>query len=512
MWHMGNQDIYGVTIMKVTIQNLGAIRNAAIELKPLTILIGPNNVGKTWIAYTLGSIFGSRGWSEYTEAYIEGRLSEKYLPLENAIETVIKDGRAKINITEFAEQCGDQYFQNVANYALQWIPDFMSTQFASFDNMQVSIDLMGSKAGFVEHVRQSTIQSRVAGGVFTLNKKRGDSVIYAYTSDEKEDSTSQEEREIFNEKIPNEEIKRRLVKNVMRVFHQALYANTVIFPTERTALVTGRISSSRKASQSVLSENTKKVLEVLTQTLRRLDLSSADLREITSPETKNAIGAVGDFLMTYGRILDFGSKDVKRREALAKNSQITQKYINLARILEQKILSGNVDFSTPEPDPQRDILFHPLENVALEIPIASSMVKELVPLVFYLRYSARPDELLIIDEPEMNLHPEAQVKMIEFLVMLVNAGLRVLITTHSPYLLDHLSNLIYAAEHEVEEQQSLAKVFFLESCDAFISQEKVSIYCVDNGTTENILQDHGRIDWSTFGNITDQIADIHYKL
>jgi len=58
------------------------------------------------------------------------------------------------------------------------------------------------------------------------------------------------------------------------------------------------------------------------------------------------------------------------------------------------------------------------------------MIKELAPLVFYLRYLAEPGELLIIDEPEMNLHPAAQTQIIEFLAMLVNAELHVLITTH----------------------------------------------------------------------------------
>jgi len=62
--------------------------------------------------------------------------------------------------------------------------------------------------------------------------------------------------------------------------------------------------------------------------------------------------------------------------------------------------------------------------------VASSMVKELAPLYLCLRYLVEPDELLIIDEPEMNLHPAAQVQIIEFLAMLVQAGLKVLITTH----------------------------------------------------------------------------------
>ena len=77
------------------------------------------------------------------------------------------------------------------------------------------------------------------------------------------------------------------------------------------------------------------------------------------------------------------------------------------------------------------------------------MTKELVPLVLYLRYLAEPDDLIVIDEPEMNLHPAAQVEIIEFLAMLVNAGLNVLITTHSPYIIDHISNLIVAKKQLV---------------------------------------------------------------
>ena len=37
--------------------------------------------------------------------------------------------------------------------------------------------------------------------------------------------------------------------------------------------------------------------------------------------------------------------------------------------------------------------------------------------------------MIVIDEPEMNLHPEAQAQLMELLTMLVNCGLNVLITT-----------------------------------------------------------------------------------
>ena len=43
--------------MKITVRNLGVIKEAEVDLKPLTIFIGPNNSGKTWLAYTLANIF-----------------------------------------------------------------------------------------------------------------------------------------------------------------------------------------------------------------------------------------------------------------------------------------------------------------------------------------------------------------------------------------------------------------------------------------------------------------------
>ncbi len=58
--------------MKIKVYNLGIIKEANIDLKPLTIFIGPNNSGKTWLAYILAGIFGVTGFSEYLSS-IQGR-------------------------------------------------------------------------------------------------------------------------------------------------------------------------------------------------------------------------------------------------------------------------------------------------------------------------------------------------------------------------------------------------------------------------------------------------------
>lgn len=39
--------------MKITFSNLGAIKKTTLDLRPLTVIIGPNNSNKTYIAYSI---------------------------------------------------------------------------------------------------------------------------------------------------------------------------------------------------------------------------------------------------------------------------------------------------------------------------------------------------------------------------------------------------------------------------------------------------------------------------
>jgi len=73
---------------------------------------------------------------------------------------------------------------------------------------------------------------------------------------------------------------------------------------------------------------------------------------------------------------------------------------------------------------------------------ASSMVSELAPVVLYLRHMVEPGQVLIVEEPESHLHPAMQIKFTRQLAALVNAGFRVIVTTHSEWLLEELANII----------------------------------------------------------------------
>jgi ABC-type multidrug transport system ATPase subunit len=73
---------------------------------------------------------------------------------------------------------------------------------------------------------------------------------------------------------------------------------------------------------------------------------------------------------------------------------------------------------------------------------ASSCIRALLDVGFYLRCRARIGDLFIIDEPELNLHPKNQRAFARLVARMVNAGIKVFITTHSDYLVKELNTLI----------------------------------------------------------------------
>ena len=108
----------------------------------------------------------------------------------------------------------------------------------------------------------------------------------------------------------------------------------------------------------------------------------------------------------------------------------------------------------------------------------------------------------------MNLHPKAQVQVLEFLTMLVNAGLNVLVTTHSPYITDHLLNLTKAKQHP--QPEAIVSKFFLQDQRAFIDEKDVSLYLIDQGKIIDAFDEEA--DWNTFGKVSDLISDIYFSI
>jgi len=114
--------------------------------------------------------------------------------------------------------------------------------------------------------------------------------------------------------------------------------------------------------------------------------------------------------------------------------------------MENHILKGTIIPKAPIEKLAPDFFYRSLDG-RIEVPVyrASSMVSELAPLYIYLKYVLPVPSFLIIEEPESHLHPKAQALIARLLVKLVRAGVHILITTHSDYILSQLSNHIALA-------------------------------------------------------------------
>ena len=130
---------------------------------------------------------------------------------------------------------------------------------------------------------------------------------------------------------------------------------------------------------------------------------------------------------------------------------------NLGTRIEKAILDGAVGVDRSEATSYPRFTYRP-EGWKDDLPLmnASSMVSELAPVVLYLRHMVHSGSVLIIEEPESHLHPSMQVEFTRQLAALVNSGIRVLITTHSEWVLEELANIVRRSELPKPSRKDIA--------------------------------------------------------
>jgi hypothetical protein len=125
-----------------------------------------------------------------------------------------------------------------------------------------------------------------------------------------------------------------------------------------------------------------------------------------------------------------------------------------------------------------------IQNTMPLLVVFDSIIEKITP-----NEGNNPTSLLVIEELELNLFPETQKKMVDYIVSndLDNGRFkaRLIINTHSPYVLTSLNNLMYAynagQKHFEEVNKIIEKKYWL-------NPENVSAYLMlSNGRCEDIV-------------------------
>lgn len=153
----------------------------------------------------------------------------------------------------------------------------------------------------------------------------------------------------------------------------------------------------------------------------------------------------------------------------------------ISRWLQDSVING--DIVLDRKSVTKTFSFRPA-NSELELPLhaTSSMITELAPYLISLRSEVRGRHF-ILEEPEAHLHLEAQREMARAMSRLIAAGAQVTLTTHSDTFLQQINNLMSLHAHP--KRKALMKEFGYEK-DDILDPDSVEAYefSCDEGSTE----------------------------
>jgi len=118
----------------------------------------------------------------------------------------------------------------------------------------------------------------------------------------------------------------------------------------------------------------------------------------------------------------------------------------------------------------------------------------------------------VIEEPEQNLSPETQRDLIYYLLEKISGERdhKLLITTHSPYILSALNNCMMAGlVYDKMDDESKAKIKCKKSR---ISPSKVKVYEIRDGKVECIQQEDGLIGENYLDQMMKEIMDEYHLM
>lgn len=134
-----------------------------------------------------------------------------------------------------------------------------------------------------------------------------------------------------------------------------------------------------------------------------------------------------------------------------------------------KIINGQVHFS----EGRDNFVFTDQQKNSFDITNVASGIKSFGLIQLLIAADAiNPSSLLVIDEPEVHLHPEWQLEYAKLLVALVKNNVPVLVASHSPYFVEALK--VYSDKESIGDKTN------------FYLGEKGETGTVFNNVTQNL--------------------------
>lgn len=117
-----------------------------------------------------------------------------------------------------------------------------------------------------------------------------------------------------------------------------------------------------------------------------------------------------------------------------------------------------------------------------------------------------------VEFPENGLPPSHQVEWLENKLAEVNqTGELTVVATYSPYIIDHLVNIMKMAKYPANLEEN-AKLLFTQNPQAIISGKEVGVWEFKGTSLHSVKDDEDFVDWGVFGRTSDRVSEIFFKI
>ena len=380
--------------MKLTIENIGNVKHAEIEINGISVIAGQNGTGKSTISRSLFSIFSanydvikkiSNDRTRAINDFLEDYLSDIEMNRKNNSEIGIVRGI----VPSFL-------YEELTKIISENLLIFLNKNYSEHNNESL-------KKSVIESINEFNKRN---SKYFVLNVEDLDLNVL---SENVKEILSQSDQSIFNQ---------ILTDHLTDEFHNQI--NNIYNP------LTGIISLRIKNEQINVEVNKNRA------TADKLINFKTDVVYIDDAAAIVENKFLNKFLNKFNSKLDHNTHLMEqlgdeRNNTYTLRAKITDRLNLVFNEINHILKTDSVNSSEDEEDEKK-----------LNIINYSSGMK-----TFYLIKSLlengviRENGTLILDEPEVHLHPEWQLKFAEIIVLLQKEfGLHILINSHSPYLVE----------------------------------------------------------------------------
>ncbi len=423
-------------------KNVGKINKGHLSLSDITIITGENNTGKTYITYSIYGLFLN----------LENKL--EITPEQKIFSSVVNEyitsffNEDKVSISNDAlSLLLELFLSNISNETSDNLHTIFKAEKSLFSSSKVSIK---AEKDLKLNLKDKNFSLYSDNLKYQISFKKLKSGAVDIILDTKQNPFELENIS-YDEGKKNIEHYKVLLTFAFDRLIKSYFDNYAYSPL---------VASSERSSISLfykqLDESNSHILNnVLNRGLKQGKKGKINLNSVSkfALPIKDNIDKVRSYYSLYKKECDFYLKNIKIQNIL------------------KSLVGGGYE------DQEDNIYYIDEKGKKHQLHTASSSVKSLFLIDFYIKNLIEKNTILIIDEPEANLHPNKQILMAQLIVELALSGVKILLTTHSDYLLREINNCIMASNVDGYKHKFRSP----------ISSKKIKAYAIlPNGVLEEL--------------------------